>query len=136
MKKRIILVIILLILVTTGCDKLKNAAKKVEGQVEQVVKKVPLMEMDNFKDIVIDKIKSINIIRYTEGGADDKEIIDKEEIKSIYNSLSKIKVGKETDRACEDNTKVYVFNMIDGKKIKVEIECDWLVIGNKRYEIE
>ena len=36
---------------------------------------------------------------------------------------------------CDDNTKIYVFNMDNGSSISVEIECDWVVLGNKRYEI-
>ena len=53
----------------------------------------------------------------------------------MYNSVKNIRVGKETNRACEDNTTVYIFNMKDNTQFKVEIECDWVVIGNKRYNI-
>ena len=92
--------------------------------------------MDDYKDIVLDKIKSINYIRYTEGGREDNEIIDKDEITTIYNYLKNIKVGEETNRACEDNTTIYELHLNDDRDIKIEIECDWLVIGNKRYLIK
>ena len=133
MKKGIIVGLILLFFIT-GCS-LKDSVKKVKDKVESVVENVPLMEFSEFKNIVLDKIESIDYTRLTEAGSDIKTITDKDEIKKIYNSLRNMKVGKETNQACEDNTKIYSFNMNDGKKFKIELECEWLVIGNKRYEV-
>lgn len=136
MKKKIFLCICLVsIIFITGCSIFKDA-KKVKGKVEDVIEKIPLMQFSDFKNIVIDKIKSIDLIKYTEAGRSEENITDKEEIKKIYNSLKSKKVGNEVTTACEDNTTIYTFNMSDNKKINVEIECDWLVIGNKRYEIK
>ena len=38
--------------------------------------------------------------------------------------------------ACEDNTTVYLITLKDGKKKTITIECDWIIIGDKRYLIE
>ena len=38
--------------------------------------------------------------------------------------------------ACEDNTTVYVLYQKDGSKVSIEFECNWLVIGRKRYLIK
>ncbi len=133
MKKGIVIGLILFIFIT-GCS-IKSSVKKAMDKVESVVENIPLMEFGDFKNITLDKIESIDYTRLTVAGSDTQTIIDKEEIKSIYNSLRNMKVGKETNQACEDNTKIYSFNMNDDKKIKIELECEWLVIGNKRYEV-
>lgn len=97
---------------------------------------VSLMSFDKFKDIDIDTIESVTIVKYTEAGNDEEIITDKKEIKSLYDRLSNIKVGKEVNMSCEDNTTIYNFNRKDGKDIPIEIECDWLVINEKRYLIK
>lgn len=132
MKKKIIIGVVLLMFIT-GCN-IINGEKESKG--EPVDERVPLMEFGDYKNIVVDNIKSINFIKYTEGGSNDEEITDRDRINSIYNNLSNLTVGEETNMACEDNTKVYVFNMKDNNKISIEIECDWIVVGNKRYEIK
>lgn len=131
MKKTII--VLTLLLVITGCSVFSK--KTVEKIEKKVVEYVSLMNFDNFKDIVLDKIESIDYTRLTEAGQDIKKIIDKEEIKSIYNELKKKQVGKEVKTSCDDNTTIYTFNM-GSKKTSIEIECDWIVVGNKRYEIK
>ena len=45
-----------------------------------------------------------------------------------------MKIGKETDQVCEDNSTVYNF-IEEEKAIHFEIECDWIIINNKRYLI-
>jgi len=134
MKKTFVLVIaIVSLFAITGCSLInKEKVKKVE---EKVKEKISLMSFNEFKDIAIDKIKSIDYTRFTIAGSDTKKITDKNEIKEIYNNLKKKRVGKEVSTACEDNTTIYTFNM-DNKKTTIEIECDWLVIGNKRYELK
>ena len=73
-------------------------------------------------------------MRYTEGGMTEEKI-DNSYIKGHYNNLSKYKVVKPTNRACDDNTTVYQFTMKDNSKTSFEFECDWIVIGNMRYEV-
>ena len=135
MKRSIIYLLFITLVLVTGCS-IKDNVEKVKGKIESVGESIPLMEFSDFKNIVVDKVKSIDYTRYTEGGSDTQNITDKEEIQRIYNSLSNMKVGKEVTNACEDNTKIYSFNIDDGKKIKIELECEWLVIGNKRYEVK
>ncbi len=132
--KKIIILVITSLLFITGCSIFQNEKiKKVEEKIKEYSS---LMNLDNFKDIVLDKIESIDYTRLTVAGSDTQKIVDKDEIKKIYNSLKDKKVGKEVSTACEDNTTIYTFHMNDGKNTRVEIECDWLVIGNKRYELK
>lgn len=97
---------------------------------------ITIMSHEKYKDIIIDDIESIEYIRYTEGGSDSRLIEDKEEIIKTYNYLNSKRIGKETDQACEDNTKVYKFNLSSSPSISIEIECDWIIIGNERYILE
>ena len=131
MKKIIISMLLVMLITLTGCSK-----KEIKDDIKNVIENVSLLEFDKYKDIKLDDIDYIDYSRYTEAGRDDEKITDQDEIKSIYNSLKSLKLVKETTRACDDNTKVYSFHMKDGKTIEVEIECDWLVHGNKRYEIK
>lgn len=95
-----------------------------------------LMDYGDYKKITASNINKITIIRYTEAGDDSKTISDSEEIEKTYLYLKSIKLGKETEQACEDNTTVYNFELNDGFKISVVIECDWVVIKDKRYIIK
>ena len=130
-----IIVILVMVFIITGCS-IKDTKEKIKGKVKNIVEKVSLMEFDKYKDLSLDKVKSIKKTKLTVAGSETREITDKEEIKSIYNQLKNLKVGQEVTNSCEDNTTIYVFNMDDGSDINVEIECDWLVMGNKRYEIK
>ena len=95
----------------------------------------PLMEYDTYKNIKEDNIKKIEIIKYTEGG-DQREEVDHDSIIKVYNDLNKIKIGKESNTTCEDNTTVYIITLTDDTKENIEIECDNIVINNKRYVLE
>ena len=99
-------------------------------------KTIPLRDFDQFKKIDPNNIESLSIIKYTEGGDNEKYITDRDEILNTYNSLSNIKVGKETNMVCEDNTTVYVFKMKDKTSVSFEIECDWIILNKKRYLIK
>lgn len=96
---------------------------------------VLLFEMPQYKDKKIDNITKIEINKYTEGGLITNTVEDKDEIDRIMYSLLNMKLGEETQVACEDNTTIYVITTPD-ETIKVEIECDWVIIGSKRYLIE
>ncbi len=94
-----------------------------------------LFELDEYKDISLDNIVSIEKVRFTEGG-DNREIYnDQSDINSIYNSLKETKLGSKTDLTCEDNTTVYILNMSDGTKKTIEFECEVLVLKDKRLKI-
>lgn len=136
--KKVLIIMLMTMIMVTGCsiEGLKGSVKKVEEKVEKTIEKIPLMEFGDYKDIVINNIDSIDYIRLTEGGSNSENITNIDKIREIYNNLKNKNVGQETNRACDDNTTIYSFNMKNGKKIKIEIECDWLVIGNKRYEIK
>ena len=137
MKYKIIVVLLMVsLLFITGCSLVSDNVKKVEQKIGDLEKNIPLMEYSEFKNILIDKIMSIDYIRLTETGRTSELITDKDKINSIYNSLKEKNVGKEVTNGCDDNTTIYTFNLSDNKKVNVEIECEWLVINNKRYEIK
>ena len=98
--------------------------------------KTPLFEMKEYNNIKYEQIKSINIMKYTEGGVESIMVDQPKEIKATYNKIKKIKVGKEVQTACDDNTTVYVIQFKDDTTKEVEIECDWIVIGDKRYLVK
>ena len=93
-----------------------------------------LFDNENYKDFNIDNVSKIKVQKYTEGGMDTSEITDKGRILEIYNEWKDVKITDKTDKACEDNTTIYTFIMNDGKEYKIEIECEWLVIGKDRYD--
>lgn len=121
-----IIVVILIIVLTLFCF------KKIHIQNEPTIS---IWELDEYKGLELDDIQEINIISYTEGGSESVLQESRDEIEKTYNSLSKIQVGKETDMACEDNTTIYSMKLKTGEEVNVEIECDWIVIHNKRYLI-
>lgn len=121
MRQRIIALIILFIVFITGCLRLNSS--------------VPLMSYGEFKNITKNNIKQIEVIRFTEGG-DEHKNINKESFSTVYDNLSKKKIGKKTNMSCEDNTTIYIFTLESGEKISIEIECDWVVINNVRYTLE
>ena len=108
-----------------------------KGNTEDIVESKVLTDFDEYKDLnTRTDIVKVTIKRYTVGGRNDEEYNTYEDIRRLQNNITSIKIGKETDRACEDNTTVYTFETSKGLEINVEIECDWLIIGNKRYLIE
>ena len=100
------------------------------------IKDVYLFDMEQFKNLEKNSIESITVIKYTEGGDNSKEINNSNEIVSLYDNFSKIKLVKETNMTCTDNITVYKFNMKDKTSINLEFECDWIVLGKDRYLIK
>ena len=100
------------------------------------VPRKPLLEQPQYKKVTLDNIKSIKILRYTEGGVSDKDITDKTEIEQLYKYLKQIDIHSETKWGCTDNTTIYVFNLSDGSKETIEIECNWVVFNGKHYLFE
>ena len=120
MKKKTVLnlLIFALIFILTGCLSTDDT--------------ISLMDYGNYKNIHEDNIKKIEIIKYTVGG-DSSTIVPEDSMINVYNNLKKMQIGKKTNMVCEDNTTVYIFTLTDDTEIKVEIECDWVIIDNNRY---
>lgn len=120
MKKKIILnlLIIITLSILTGCNKSDESTS--------------LMDYGDYKNVTKDNIKQIEIIKYTEAGS-NTTLVDENSIIGAYNKLKKMKIGRKTDMACDDNTTIYVFTLTDETKLSLEIECDWVVIDNIRY---
>lgn len=96
--------------------------------------RVYLLSLPNYKNLNPDNIKSLKIIRYTEGGVSEKLTKNKIEISEIYNFLKQVVLLGETNFSCTDNTTIYVFELNNNSKISVEIECEWVVIKGKNYK--
>ena len=126
----VILGLIITLILLNGNKKEEENTEK--GDDKKIINILELKEYENFK---LENIKKMSIRRYTEGGMDETEITSGADISEYYNMVTSIKLGDETERACEDNTTIYIFET-DSESIKVEIECDWLVVGKKRYTIE
>ena len=119
--KKILIITGLGILLLTGCGKKSNP--------------IYLMDYKDYAKIKEDNIKEIKITKYTVAGA-DSTYVNEDFIKNVYQNFKKIKLGKETNMTCEDNTTIYTFILTDNTEITIEKECDWLVIDKKRYKIE
>ena len=131
MKK--IIALLLSVVIITGC----NLKEKIEKDItNNPSSNVPILEFDKYKGFSIDNVKSLNVIKYTVAGISEETVSEMDEIQSIFNYISRFSVGNETAMACEDNTTIYEFIMKDDSKVSFEIECDWLVVGNKRYELD
>ena len=126
----VILALIITLILLNGNKKEEENTEK--GDDKKIINILELKEYENFK---LDNVKQVSIRKYTMGGMDEQIITSQSEITKLYNLITSIKLGDETERACEDNTTIYIFET-DSESIKVEIECDWLVVGKKRYTIE
>ena len=133
--KKIILSIIVLILLGISIFIVINEERTEKIKEPKVIieKTTTLMKFGKYKDIKVENIDYIEKIRYTEGGADSRNITTRSEIESTYNYLSTRVVGSKTEMACEDNTTIYKFYMKNGTNISIEIECGVLVMGKNRY---
>jgi len=94
-----------------------------------------LSELDEFKIIDLDHVTSVKVVKVTIAGPESEEYKEKPSIESYYNKIGNIKIGQETKMSCEDNSTLYVFVMDDDSRVTFTIECDWLIVGNKRYMI-
>ena len=56
----------------------------------ELIKGMPLLKYNGYAYITPHNIKSVKIVRYTEGGVSEKDITNKAEIHAIYNSLHPI----------------------------------------------
>ena len=133
MKKKIAIIGIILILALTviGLCTYSYFNKKEDNYTGK-----KLFSIEQYKKIKVDDIESITITKYTEGGDNSENISNTNEISKIYNKLSNITLGAETDMTCQDNTISYSFNLKNHNSVYLEIECDWVIINNKRYLIK
>ena len=132
-----LLIIIAILFIMIGCSKEKNIPSPVPTTTSTSLHDtISLMNFGVYKNFSINNVKFLNISKYTEAGIDDKKISDINEIKSIYETLSKYKIGEITESSCDDNTTIYSFTMNDGSTVVFEFECNWIVIDNVRYMVE
>ena len=104
-----------------------------KGTSIQYETKPYLMENVQYKRVNPSTITSLTIVRYREDGVSEKTIKDHFEIAKFYEYLKRIKLLDVSGMSCTDNTTIYVFNLFDGTKAAVEIECDWIVLNGKSY---
>lgn len=89
---------------------------------------------DILKNINLENIKKIEITKLTEGGVSKENLTSKKDIEEIYNYLSKLKIGDETDIACSDNEITYKIILNDEEKT-IKFECGNYIKNNKRYKL-
>ena len=141
MNKKIEIIIIILLVILIVFIGYKLVTKDMESDIDDEPKIDNriygyLFDLDYYKGFDIKNVSSLTINRITEGGIEPEEVNDINEIVGYYNSLSKIKITSECDMACEDNSIIYRFFMNDGNEYVVEKECDWFIVGTKRYYYE
>ena len=141
MKKKIEIIIIILLVILIVFIGYKLVTKNMESDIDDEPKIDNriygyLFDLDYYKGFDIKNVSSLTINRITEGGIEPEEVNDINEIVGYYNFLSKIKITSECDMACEDNSIIYRFFMNDGNEYVVEKECDWFIVGTKRYYYE
>ena len=107
-----------------------------KGTSIQYETKPYLMDNVQYRRVNPSTIKSLTIVRYTEGGVSEKNIKDRFEIAKFYEYLKRIKLLDVSGMSCTDNTTIYVFNLFDGTKAAVEIECEWIVLNGKSYNFK
>ena len=127
MKKKIIIISLFLVIIFFIIYKLTEGPN--------IINTTYLKDDKEYKDIKVSDIDSIRINRYNEGGLNSEVVSNKDKIKKLFNTLINMKYGEETDRACEDNSTIYIINLKDGTSKNITIECDWIIIGEKRYMI-
>lgn len=132
-KKIIVLIVLIIILIVAIIVVFKP--EKEELKHTKPVEPTYVIDLPEYSRLKDAKIKEARIIRYTEGGSEEKAAEGEEEIKRIYDRVAKLKITDETDQTCTDNTTVFEFITEEGVAIDVEIECDWLVLGNKHFLI-
>ncbi|MBQ3298049.1 MAG: hypothetical protein IJG97_04495 [Bacilli bacterium] len=134
MKKSIYigLILILSIVLLSGC----GSTKEKKENLKKIPKEISVLDHEYYKGLTLEDIISVTVIRYTEGGDEEKTYTETEEIEKNYNYWKTKKLGKETTQTCEDNTTVYIFKLKDNASISIEKECDWIVIQDKRYLIK
>ena len=90
---------------------------------------------DILENINLENIKKIEITKLTEGGVSKESLTSKKDIEEIYNYLSELKIGDETDIACSDNEITYKIILNDGEKT-IKFECGNYNKNNKRYKLK
>ncbi len=131
MKNIFILIVFIIMLLDGGLS-----AKADDVPVlPQAGKLMYLMDYPDYQMITPDNIKSLTIRRYTEAGAFDREVEEEAQIIETYNYLKQIVIAGETKYSCTDNTTMYFFTLKDDSKVHIEIECDWVVLKGKNYNI-
>lgn len=125
--KKTVSILITLIMLVGGC--LLTRAYAYSGKTPMF-----LMDYPDYRKITLDNIKSLKIIRYTEAGVNEIKV-EEDKIYSIVNSLNQLGLYGETKMGCTDNTTIYLFELKDGSKEAIEIECNWVIIKGKRYNL-
>ena len=99
-------------------------------------KTTPLLKMKEYSNLKKDDIKQITIMKEGVGGIESILVNQENDINKTYEYLNNIEVGKETKKGCDDNTSTYIIELKDNSMIEIVIECDYVVMKNKKYLIK
>lgn len=131
-----IVLFVALTIIAIGISMNNNKEDDKKDKTDDVIINTKLLELDKYKDIKLENIDSITMIRYTVGGDNKEEISDKSKIEEIYNGLKDLTIIDDKGVACEDNTTVYVFNLKNDTKPSISFDCGYLDLNNKRYSVK
>ena len=123
MKKLLLCIFVITLLFITGCNKEEKTIEK------------KVLELDSYKDLVLDDIVSIETVKYTVGGDNRETTSSKDDINRIYNMLNSTMITDISEGACEDNTTVYILKTKD-KSYTFEFECNWFIYEGKHYNVK
>ncbi len=123
MKKLLLCIFVITLLFITGCNKEEKTIEK------------KVMELDLYKDLVLDDIVSIETVKYTVGGDNRETTSSKDDINRIYNMLNSTMITDISEGTCEDNTTVYILKTKD-KSYTFEFECKWFIYEGKHYNVK
>ena len=99
-----------------------------------------LLEYGEYSKIKEDNISHIQIIYTIPNGEVVKEISDEKRIGEEYRYLRSKKLAGRTLRSCK-NTLDYikaehVIDLKNGKQLSIKLECNTVIIKNKRYRLK
>ena len=133
MKKKSIGILIILLVIITGCAKKEKPVEK-KKKINNI-ENTYVLDYEEYQKISLDTISSIGVLNYTEEGIKKETYTKKEDIEGIYDYWKEQKIGQEIPQRCEDNTTIYTFELKDKTKISIEKECDWIIINEKSYDL-
>ena len=107
-----------------------NAAKSTE-----TAQAAAWPELDAIKALSADSVEQIELITYTEGGAQRTVITDRTAVSGIHALCCVLALGDETDIGAADDGLTLTFVTAEGSAA-LRFEGGYAVIGRKRYETE
>ena len=134
MRKYVISIIFLFIIVL--CLFIYNYHFIKKDISKEKYKYISLMNFDDYKNIDIESVESIEIKKYQKDKFHSSRIKNYDKIRYIYDKLGNKMVGKEVYDTCNKKSTFYVFYMKGDYSFTIEIGCGLLIINDKNYKLK